>query len=224
MHFILKTKKAKIISTDFKGVNWIYRSYLSLVEKGGSASFEPLLSILSQWCGRKKANSMMILKSFSWQHFMLAAGVLGVLWYLGIWWYYRSKGDAPPLDHRWKDKVDELKITGDPDLMGEAALEDGVMVLEADQFGFADRPKADALPDRSDQLGLVADAQQEIKSVCAILAEKDGNKDDFFAMMDMVKAKYPKINGHPASAELGAFIREHVPFHLSGEELEDLWS
>lgn len=156
---------------------------------------------------------------------MLAAGVLGVLWYLGIWLYHRSKkkGDAPPMPHRWHGQVDELKSTDVPELMGEAALENGVMVLAAEEFSFADQPQTDALPDKSQQLGLVADVQQEIKSVCNLLAEKDGNKDDFFAMMDMVKAKYPKISGHPATAELNQFIRQHVPFHLSGEELGNLW-
>ncbi len=170
----------------------------------------------------------MILKSFSWQHFLLAALGLGVLWYLGIWWYYRRKREAGevPLQHRWQGQVDELDVSAAPSvdhgLLGIAALEHGVMVLEADQFGFADKPNADLPVEKTEQLGWIADVQQEIRSAAALLEKQDGNKEDFFAMMEMVKAKYPKLSGHP-NAELKAFIRGQVPFHLSSEELDNLW-
>lgn len=152
-----------------------------------------------------------------------------MLWYLGIWlFYFRRKGEngSPPLPHRWQGKVDELPAQAGNGLIGQVALEQGVTVLEADEFSFAELTAndAEAVHEKSEQLGLVADVQQEIKSVCAVLAQKDGNKEDFFSMLEMVKAKYPKIKGHPATAELGTFIREHVPFHLSQEELENLWS
>lgn len=172
----------------------------------------------------------MILKSFSWQHFILATLVLGVIWYVGIWLYYRRKGKSPldaqnsstPLPHRWHQQVDELSpIDG---LIGQPTLEPGVQVVEAADFSFADKSDTINVADKSHQLGLVPDVVQEVKAICAILEEKDGNKEDFFAMFEMVKVKYPQIINYPATNELNQFIREHVPFHLSAEELEGLWN
>lgn len=171
----------------------------------------------------------MILKSFTWQHFILATLVLGIIWYVGIWLYYRRKGksqldaenSSTPLPHRWQQRVDELNQSDG--LMGPPILEPGVQVVEAADFSFADKSDTAGIADKSQQLGLVPDVLQEIKSICAILKQKDGNKEDFFAMFDMVKVKYPQIIGYPATSELNQFIREHVPFHLSAEELEGLW-
>lgn len=103
-------------------------------------------------------------------------------------------------------------------------MEPGVQVVEAADFSFADKTDAINVADKSHQLGLVPDVLQEIKAICAILEKKDGNKEDFFAMFEMVKVKYPQIISYPATSELNQFIREHVPFHLSAEELEGLWN
>jgi len=172
----------------------------------------------------------MILKSFTWQHFIVATLVLGIIWYVGIWLWYRRKGKKPidtensstPLPHRWQKQVDEL--SPQDDLIGQPTLEPGVQIVEAADFSFADKSDTTGLADKSHQLGLVPDVLGEIKSICAILEQKDGNKEDFFAMFEMVKVKYPKIIGYPTTSELNQFIREHVPFHLSDEELEGLWN
>ena len=172
----------------------------------------------------------MILQSFSWQHFMLATLVLGIIWYVGIWLYYRRKGKSPldaenssiSLPHRWQQQVDELNPSDA--LIGQPNLEPGVQVVEAADFSFADKSNTDKIADKSQQLGLVPDVLQEIKAICAILEKKDGNKEDFFAMFEMVKVKYSQIIDYPATSELNQFIREHVPFHLSAEELEGLWN
>lgn len=172
----------------------------------------------------------MILKSFSWQHFILATLVLGIIWYVSIWLYYHRKGKTPldaqdpskPLPHRWDQHVDELSQSDS--LIGQPTLEPGVQVVEAADFSFADKSETFNVVDNSHQIGLVPDVLQEIKAICTILEEKDGNKEDFFAMFEMVKVKYPQIINYSATKELNQFIREHVPFHLSAEELEGLWN
>ena len=172
----------------------------------------------------------MILKSFSWQHFILATLVLGIIWYVGIWLYYRRKRKSPlevknsstPLPHRWQHQVDELSPTDS--LIGQPTLEPGVQVVEAADFSFADKSDTANDADKPNQLGLVPDVLQEIKAICAILEKEDGNKEDFFAMFEMVKVKYPQIISHQSTSELNQFIREHVPFHLSAEELVALWN
>ncbi len=172
----------------------------------------------------------MILKSFTWQHFILATLVLGIIWYVGIWLWYRRKWKKPidnensstPLPHRWQKQVDEM--SPQDDLIGQTNLEPGVQIVEAADFSFADKSETFNVVDKSHQLGLIPDVLQEIKAICTILAEKDGNKEDFFAMFEMVKVKYPQIINYPTTSELNQFIREHVPFHLSAEELEGLWN
>lgn len=172
----------------------------------------------------------MILKSFSWQHFILATLVLGIIWYVGIWLYYRRKGKSPmdaensstPLPHRWQQQVDELSTSDG--LIGQPTLEPGVQIVEAADFSFVDKSDTVNVADKSHQLGLVPDVLQEVKAICAILEEKDGNKEDFFTMFEMVKVKYPQIINYPATSELNQFICEHVPFHLSAQELEGLWN
>lgn len=152
----------------------------------------------------------------------MASLVVAGLWLLLVWFFCfmrKSKGSSPPLSHRWQKGVDEL---AGEDLMGKPVLEEGVTVVSAEDFSFADRPKAAVT--QNEQLGLLADVQQEIKSVCAVLARNDGTKEDFFSMFEMVRLKYPQLAAHPALPELRAFIRERVPFYLSDEELDDLWT
>jgi len=169
--------------------------------------------------------------------------------FLGFWWYYRKRRSwrsrgSPSLPHRWESGVDELDGVSldvsakdsDLGLMGKSVPDEGVMELEASAFGFADDSGGDSgkpvatngldgtlVSDPADQLGLLADVQQEIKEVCRVLSEKDGDKQDFFSMMELVKAKFPAIGSHPLRGSLLGFIREHVPFYLSSAELEDLW-
>jgi len=161
----------------------------------------------------------------------IAVLFLGLALVLMIWAFRfvrETTGASVPLEHRWQKGVDELGVDA-ADLMGKPALEEGVTVVSAEEFSFVQRPHIDpvagiAAVDQSEQLGLLADVQQEIKSVCALLAQKDGSKEDFFLMFEFVRTKYPKMAGHPALLELRPFIRERVPFHLSDEELDGLWS
>lgn len=111
---------------------------------------------------------------------------------------------------------EDFVLDGYTQILGEAKAEPGVTVVSADEFGFYGQ--AD-----EDQLGLLADAQQEIRELCQVLADKDGTKEDFFAMFALIREKYPRLAGHPLQASLEHFIREQVPFFLSVAELESLW-
>ncbi|MGM9475254.1 hypothetical protein ACS5PU_02445 [Pedobacter sp. GSP4] len=169
----------------------------------------------------------MMKKSFLLEYLPLVGLVVVLAVVLVVWAFRlaRKAGKEPsPLAHRWEKGVDELDdgsaTAAGQGLMGRAVEDEGVVVLAADGFGFADSPGA---LDKGDQLGLLADVQQEIKSICTLLEEKDGSKEDFFSMFGLVRAKYPKMSDHAALAELRPFIRERVPFHLSDEELDSLW-
>lgn len=149
---------------------------------------------------------------------ILAAVIIGLLWLFLVWLFYRKKStdSSYSLPHRWDSKVDQLEAE---ELMGKRALEDGVSVVEADDFSFV---VADDL-DKVEKLGDLSDVQQEIKEICKVLEEQDGGKDDFLSMFSLVREKYPKVVASNSVGLLNEFIREHVPFHLSAEELEDLW-
>lgn len=166
----------------------------------------------------------MSLQSLTWQQFLIATLAFSAAWYavVGLLYYRReislffSKDKLPePLAHGWQDKVDELGTS----LVGAAAQEHGVSVLEADEFSFLPREAATEV----DPLGELADVQQEIKGICTVLGKEDGSKEDFMALFIMIRNKYPKVAASDLLPELNAFIREQVPFHISQEELESLW-
>lgn len=190
----------------------------------------------------------MMFQEFTWLQFLVAAMVLSLLWVLGVWLIYwrplapgglnggRGNGvhDAEDaLPHSWQDEVDELN-TPDDGLMGKPALEHGVSVLDADEFSFAPLEERGGREEHYDRgegrklgvealLGELADAQEEIKGICRILEKEDGIKEDFFALFEVVRLKYPKLAGTELLGELNDFIREQVPFYLSEQELDSLW-
>ncbi|RYY71641.1 MAG: hypothetical protein EOO13_02375 [Chitinophagaceae bacterium] len=166
-----------------------------------------------------------MLKSFSWPDFLLAASVFSLFWFLviGLLFYRKevfgllsgSKADAEPLPHGWQNEVDEfVENSSTDDLMGKSALDDGVALVSAEDFSFVDK---------TEQLGLVADVREEVKSICSILEKEDGGKEYFLSLFALVKGKYPAVASSPALSAINAFIREHVPFFLSDDELDSLW-
>jgi len=171
-----------------------------------------------------------MLKAFSWPDFLLASIILSLLWWAVIWLiYFRRKGSgSEPLDHNWEHLEEEFES----ELMGKPVLDIGVKVVEADDFSFGVDVGAEALDEDADRdsaeqverLGDLADVQEEIREVCKVLAAEDGTKDDFFVLFEMVRNKYPKLALSASLPALNGFIREHVPFALSEEELEGLWA
>lgn len=168
-----------------------------------------------------------MLKAFSWQDFLLAATILSLVWWLGIYLrcFWKKGGRAgsgagSTLPHSWENEVDNLEVG----LMGKPVLEHGVSVVEAEDFSFGGAEMEDAGDSaKLEQLGDLADVQQEIREVCRVLAAEDGTKEDFFMLFEMLKGKYPGVASSPSLDALNGFIREQVPFALSEQELEDLW-
>lgn len=171
-----------------------------------------------------------MLAQFTWQEFWLAILLLTLLWYSGIiLLYYRkelnlffSKGSnlKEPLPHRWADRVEEP--TQKPEehhvLLGASKPAEGTSTVSMGQVSFREDENA-----KSEQLGLIPDVLQELKEIFSILEKEDGNKQDFFNMMEMVRAKYGQIGSNPRIVQINQFISEHAPFHLSKEEMENLW-
>lgn len=168
-----------------------------------------------------------MLKTFTWQDFLLAAIVLSLVWYAVIaLLFYRKEvlrflsgkknKDAEPLPHGWQDEVDELET----DLIGKSVEDEGVSVLEADDFSFVPREESGSY---LDPLGDLADVQQEIKSICRILEKEDGSKEQFFSLFEIIRNKYPKVGASQLLPQINDFIREQAPFYLSDEELDNLW-
>lgn len=174
-----------------------------------------------------------MLQQFTWQQFLVAALVLTMIWYAGvILLFYRKEliaflnknktANPPdePLTHHWEKGVDILEKE-EPDsaeLLGKPKMPQGLSVVGSDEFSFA--PAEDF---KTQQLGLVPDVLEEIKEVFVLLARQDGTKKDFFDLAGQVRNKYPKIASDPNIGSINEFIAEHAPFHLSKEELEDLW-
>jgi hypothetical protein len=107
------------------------------------------------------------------------------------------------------------------DLMGKPKLPEGMSALAASQVSFVGAGGTAA--DKVMQVGLVADVVQEIKEVFALLAKEDGSKSGFFLLAEGIRDSYPGIGSFPSLSKINAFIREHAPFHISDEELENLW-
>lgn len=199
---------------------------------GKRQAFENLLPDPVVMERQEKRNFM--LQQFTWQQFLVATLVLTLIWYVAvILLFYREelfglvaekKGPAlnDRLPHRWERGVDELEVDTEegPELMGASKLPDGMSLTTSDAFGFSgDGP----LDRKMEQIGLVPDVLEELKAVFAKLSQSDGNKRDFMDMMTGVREKFPKIASSPNIGRINSFISDHAPFHLSAEELEDIW-
>jgi hypothetical protein len=177
-----------------------------------------------------------MLHGFSTAQFLTGLVLVGVLWYGGVYLFFYLKknggrsgtglsGESGTLGladkgsgNRLSDDI-SLDAPGD-DMMGKAGLPEGMSIVGVDQIGFVDLDK-DA--DKVDQLGLIPDLLEEIKSVFMVLAKEDGSKRDFVNLMKVVKETYPGMASHPRIRVINDFIADHASFHISKEELENLW-
>lgn len=186
-----------------------------------------------------------MLQQFSWLQFWIAAGMLSLCWWaavlllffrreLGVWFGGGSGTGSPlagagsgdlgssRLPHRWENGVEsfdggELLAPVTDDLMGKAKMPEGMSMVASGDFGFVGDGS------REEQVGLVPDVLEELKTVFQLLAAQDGTKTDFLLLMKPVREQFPGIGSSPALLRINAFIRDHAPFHLSVQELEDLW-
>lgn len=188
---------------------------------------EPLWHVPLQWGGGRIGNYM--LQEFTWQQFLVAAMVLSLLWYGGLWFFFLRKGKTALLDDRavgagsarvlTRDNLGEIGSpgTGENDLMGRSKLPEGMELLGSNELQFT------AEDWREDQLGLVPDLLEELKKLFVRLVEGDGGKPEFFRLLEMLKEGFPKMGGHPQIDAVNGFIIDHAPFHLTAEDIDNLW-
>lgn len=168
-----------------------------------------------------------MLKLFSWTHFLVLYASLSALWYFGVYLISFRKGRFPGDGHRpgplvaFQDSENSGQgyETEVPELMGKARLPEGLEVLSMSSISFSVGEE----DSRAEQIGLVADVLEEIKEIFAVLAKEDGSKQDFFAMAGMISEKYGRIGSSPNIGRINEYIREHAPFAITLEELENLW-
>lgn len=171
-----------------------------------------------------------MLQYFTWQQFLLAAMVFSLIWYLGvILIFYRKElntflgkkkketNSINPLPHRWENDVDELKT--EDDLIGKPQEPEGLKSVSMDEFTFTEKEST-----KESQLGLIPDVLEELKRIFSILEKEDGNKADFFSLVELVKSKYPALSSHPDTTFINEFIAENASFHINREELDNLWN
>jgi hypothetical protein len=182
--------------------------------------------------GHREKSKKYMLQQFTWQQFLIASMVFSLIWYAGvILIYYRTElsdffgrtgnnQSTERLPHRWETGVAVLgnENLQEEKLIGKAKLPEGMASVAMGSFGFVQTED-----DRETQVGLVPDVLKEIKEIFGIIEKEDGNKKDFFNLMEMVREKFPKIGSNPNVSRINQFISEHAPFHLSADELENLW-
>ncbi|MXV50422.1 hypothetical protein GS399_05505 [Pedobacter sp. HMF7647] len=178
-----------------------------------------------------------MLREFSWQQFLVSAVVLSLLWYGGlIALYYRRElagllrsgrflPDRPPLRLPERERSVALKKEGSagtaavPEVMGKPKLPDGVSRVSASDLCFVSEEER-----RVDQLGLVADVLEELKTIFRTISDRDGTKRDFIKSAGELSERYPGLASHPAIAHINGYVAAHAPFQLNAEELENLWN
>lgn len=172
---------------------------------------------------------------FTTQQFLIAATVLSLVWWAGVflWFKFRRGVGSLTAKSRLRPTLVGAGRTGvipedefeEHELMGKVKLPEGMELVAAEHLRFAGTSSGEGAFEsgQSDQLGLIPDVLEEIKEVLGILAREDGTKQDFIRLMRLVRGKYPRISSHPGLAGLNTYIRDHAGFHISSEELEDLW-
>jgi len=179
----------------------------------------------------------MILQHFSWQQFLVAALVLSLIWYVAlVLALYRGQlidylngrrrpaAVPEPLRHEWDEELIDEAGAGES-LMGRSALPEGMSRVSMSEFGFAPLVKASARDeDRETKLGLIPDVLEELKSIFHILETEQGGKAEFISLFSLVGRKYPQVRGTANERAVNEYIREHVLFPISDEELGALWN
>lgn len=144
----------------------------------------------------------------------MVAVLLSVLWYGLVWlFFYRRKNG--PYRGVVDDGLTDVEEVFDDGLLGRPVLSEGEKLVSSSDFGFAGT-------DAVEQLGVVADVQEEIKRSCRELESRLAVREEFLSVLASVLASYQLPTS--AKAPLEDFIREHLPFFISSEELDSLWS
>ncbi|WP_304066896.1 hypothetical protein [Pedobacter glucosidilyticus] len=168
-----------------------------------------------------------MLHQFTWQQFLIAALILTLIWYLAIiLLYYRHSvasflsGDGKPeqperIRKEWEEELEDEEVEN---MMGKPAEPEGASSLPMDSIRFAAKSS-----EKDEELGLIPDVLEELKTIFNILEKENGDKTDFFSLLQLVKGKYPDIGSNSNIEQINEHILDHLPFQLNQEELENLW-
>lgn len=180
-----------------------------------------------------------MLQQFSWGHFLVASIVLNLVWYgFVLLVFYRKEvlaflgsaegsSDFPPAPNPTSNNKSQSQSVpasnaeevAEGSLMGGSKLPEGVEVLSSSQVSFSGGDSGE----RYEQVGLVADVVQELKIIFSQLEKTAGDKRDFFRLLARVKEEYGPLSGHPSLSPINQFIVERAGFHLTRDEMDNLW-
>lgn len=172
-----------------------------------------------------------MLQQFSWTQFLLTSSVLSIVWYCGVlltayrtefFSFLQGRPSGTKEQPLTSHPDMELDSEAEHDLMGPSKLPDGMEKVSMSAIAFGADHSTDRLHD--DQLGLIPDVIWELRQIFELLAKQDGNKSDFFRMVEILGDKYGRIGSNPNISQVNLFIREHAPFSLNAAELENLWN
>jgi len=198
-----------------------------------------------QFCSRSEGNGAfgfdfnVMLQQFSWGHFLVASIVLNLVWYGFVLLVFFRKEvlaflgseegssaltSVPNPTGTTKSQFQNVPASGaekveEVSLMGSSKLPEGVEVLSSSQVSFS----GGDLGDKYEQVGLVADVVQVLKIIFSELERTAGDKRDFFRLLAKVKEEYGPLYGHPSLGAINEFIAGRAGFHVTPEEMENLW-
>ena len=158
---------------------------------------------------------MITVTHLGWQTFLVAALILTAAWYAVVVPKLCPKKPAGSLPCTPPDEEAIETEQQMDELIGKAAMPEGVTEVAAHELAFVSREQ---------QQGLVPDALEELKSIFHILETENGTKADFIGLFRLVAGKYRKLAGTPSQRALNAYIRENALFPISDTELEHLWN
>ena len=175
-----------------------------------------------------------MLQQFSWASFLICFAILSAIWYIGlVITLYRketmslllgAKLDDCPSGSVGEDNSLPTVTSTEQELMGKSRLPEGLETVSTSALSFhGSHAGYGTYKSKSEQIGLVPDVLKELKEIFAVLSREDGTKKDFLSLVGIIREKYGQIGSNPNIGQINEFIREHAPFAISNEELENLW-
>jgi hypothetical protein len=176
-----------------------------------------------------------MLHNCTWQAFLIAAVVFSLVWLAVILLlFYRKELNAflsgkvekpvEPLRHAW---ADDFEAVPDEGLMGKPALQDGVSVLEQDEFSFAPSEFKESNENAGADELLQSDVFDLMENIKPLLGNKVLGKEDFIDQVNDYVHGYSKLVKSPLLDSVYELICEQVnasdllEFELSAEELKE---
>jgi hypothetical protein len=177
-----------------------------------------------------------MLHQFTWQHFLIAALIFLLIWYLAVFIYCHRKSSGnffaslkrqqpEKLIREWEADFDDHAETDD-DLVGRPVLPEGVSEVSMHMLGFAPKveEKRATENERYFQLGVLPDVLEELKRTFNIIERENGTKEDFISLFALIKSKHPGLANTANSESLNEYLTENLPFELTDEDFNTLWA